>query len=84
MTALLCVCLFVQKLQPLATLHDVVASVFGLVVGAATILATTTLYYSVGPDLVKVEVRKKDPLEMNPWRWFYPQGKCCTAVMCKR
>ena len=44
MTALLCVCLFVQKPQPLATLHDVVASVFGLVVGAATILATTTLY----------------------------------------
>ena len=31
-----CVCLFVQKPQPLATLHDVVASVFGLVVGAAT------------------------------------------------
>ena len=28
MTALLYVCLFVQKPQPLATLHDVVASVF--------------------------------------------------------
>ena len=38
MTALLYVCLFVQKPQPLATLHDVVASVFGLVVGAATTL----------------------------------------------